>query len=89
MAKTMKIPYPPQTDSITELARFWDEHDLTDFEDALEEVSEPVFQRDDKAAILIHLHRQDAERLKMLASEEGVDYVHLIQAWVIEKLQAA
>ena len=35
----------PQTDSIQELARFWDTHDLTDFEDQLEEVAEPVFER--------------------------------------------
>ena len=35
----------PQTDSIQELAHFWDMHDLTDFEGELEEVSEPVFER--------------------------------------------
>ena len=35
----------PDTDSIEELARFWDTHDLTDFEDQLEEVSGPVFVR--------------------------------------------
>ena len=35
----------PATDSIKELARFWDTHDLTDLEDQLEEVSEPVFER--------------------------------------------
>jgi hypothetical protein len=33
----------PQTDSIQELTKFWDRHDLTDFEDELEEVSDPVF----------------------------------------------
>ncbi len=34
-----------QTDSINELARFWDTHDLTDFEEELMEVAEPVFER--------------------------------------------
>ena len=34
----------PKTDSIQELAHFWDTHDLTDVEDELEEVSEPVFE---------------------------------------------
>ena len=34
----------PKTDSIEDLARFWDTHDLTDFEDQLEEVTEPVFE---------------------------------------------
>jgi hypothetical protein len=35
----------PKTDSIHELASFWDTHDLTDFEDQLQEVNEPVFER--------------------------------------------
>lgn len=40
---TSKIP---QTDSIQELARFWDTHDLMDFADELDEISEPVFERE-------------------------------------------
>ena len=35
----------PHADSVEELARFWQTHDLTDFEDKLEEVTEPVFVR--------------------------------------------
>jgi hypothetical protein len=44
MEKPMNIPKIPQTDSIQELAQFWDTHDLTDFEDELEEVKESVFE---------------------------------------------
>jgi len=40
----MNKPEIPQTDSIEELAQFWDTHELTDFEDELEEVTEPVFE---------------------------------------------
>jgi len=36
----------PKTDSIQELAAFWDSHDATEFESQLEEMSEPVFQRE-------------------------------------------
>ena len=39
----------PQTDSIPELEEFWDTHDLTDYEEELEEVVEPVFQREPKS----------------------------------------
>ena len=38
----MKIP---ETDSIRELAAFWDTHDVTEFADELVEVAEPVFVR--------------------------------------------
>jgi hypothetical protein len=41
----MSEPEIPQSDSIQELAQFWDTHDLTDFEDDLEEIPEPVFER--------------------------------------------
>ena len=45
MEKTIKKHGMPSTDSIEELAKFWDAHDLTDFEEELEEVVEPVFVR--------------------------------------------
>lgn len=41
----MSKPKIPSTDSVEELARFWDTHDATDFEDEVEEVTEPVFVR--------------------------------------------
>jgi hypothetical protein len=44
MEETM-MPHLPTTDSIQELAAFWQHHDVTDFESELEEVTEPVCQR--------------------------------------------
>jgi len=35
----------PKTDSIRELAEFWDSHDVTDFADELVEAGERVFAR--------------------------------------------
>jgi len=37
------------TDSVEELAKFWDSHDLTDFEGEMEEVTDPVFVRAEDA----------------------------------------
>ena len=81
--KTQKLP---QTDSIEELARFWDTHDLTDFEDQLEEVTEPVFQRKLETVMKIHLQPQEAETVKRMAESKGVDQEALIREWVLEKL---
>jgi hypothetical protein len=39
----MKKSKIPPTDSIQELAEFWDAHDLTDFAAEMLEVDEPVF----------------------------------------------
>jgi hypothetical protein len=38
-------PKIPSAESVEGLAKFWDTHDVTDFEDDLEEVTEPVFVR--------------------------------------------
>jgi len=75
----------PQTDSIQEVANFWDTHDLTDFEAELEEVTEPVFERETE--VRIHLPSKEAEAIQSIAKSRGVDSAALIREWVLEKVQ--
>ncbi len=84
----MKARKIPQTDSIEELARFWDTHDLTEFEDQLEEVGEPVFERESKTVITVRLRLQEAEAVKRVAKARGVRQATLLRQWVLEKLQS-
>ena len=79
----------PQTDSIEELAQFWDTHDVTEFEDELEEVEEPVFDRSPQAVMRIRLLPEQAEALKRIAESRGVDQADLVREWVSEKLRAS
>lgn len=81
----MKKSKLPQTDSIQKLAEFWDTHDLTDFEDELEEVAEPVFVRD--VPIQVHLQAPEAEALQQIAQTKGVSAGELICTWVRERLK--
>ncbi len=76
----------PKTDSISELAEFWQAHDLTDFEDELIEVSEPVFQRTER--ISVPLAAEDISALRAKARREHVSEADLISRWVRERLQA-
>jgi predicted DNA binding CopG/RHH family protein len=80
----MKKSKLPQTDSIQELAEFWDTHDLTDFEDELEEVAEPVFVRG--TAIKVPLESGEVEAVEQMAQVKGVSREQLIRAWVLQKL---
>ncbi len=84
--KTAKIP---RTDSIEELARFWDTHDLTEFKEELEEVEEPVFKRRPEAIISLRLPPQEAEAVKRVAKAKGVEEATLLREWVLEKLHAS
>ena len=83
----MNTPRLPQTDSIQELANFWDQHDVTEFEGELDEVREPVFERDRE--ITIHLESDAADAVRAMAKSRGVGDSELIREWVIEKLRAS
>jgi predicted DNA binding CopG/RHH family protein len=85
----MKVQKIPETDSIEELAQFWDTHDLTDFEDQVEEVRESVFQRRPDTVITVRLRRQEIEALKRSAKARGVREAALLHQWVREKLREA
>jgi predicted DNA binding CopG/RHH family protein len=79
----MRTKEIPRTDSIQELAQFWDSHDLTDFAEELEEVSVPAFERG--TAVTIHLSSDEAEAVKRIARSKGIDSADLIREWVEEK----
>lgn len=84
MERPMKKPKPPKTDSIQELAKFWDTHDLTDFEDELEEVTEPVFMRG--TSIKVPLKSGEVKAVEQLAQAKGLSREELVRAWVLQKL---
>ena len=85
MEEEMKSQRIPKTDSIEELARFWDAHDITDFEEELEEVTESVFARR-AYQVTIRLDERESEAVRRIASTRGIEEAALIQEWVREKL---
>lgn len=80
----MKKSKLPKTDSIQKLAAFWDSHDLTDFEDELQEVGEPVFVRG--SAIKVALTSRDIAALERLARSKGVSREQLVRSWVLQRI---
>ena len=78
-----------QTDSVTELARFWDSHDLTEFEDELEEIRETVFDRGGQNVVHVRLRPEQAATLRRIAQAKGIDETELVRDWVDEKLRAS
>jgi predicted DNA binding CopG/RHH family protein len=77
----------PKTDSIQKLAQFWDTHDLTDFQEQLEEVKEPVFER--ATAVTVLLSSGEARAVKRLAKTKGIKDADLIREWVLEKVNGS
>ena len=79
----MKSKKIPQTDSIRELAEFWDTHDLTDFEDELEEVHNPVFQ----PGVTVPLTLKEAKLVNTMAKARGISPRALIQESIGERIE--
>jgi hypothetical protein len=77
MEEPMKKSKMPTTDSIKKLAEFWDRHDLTDFEDELEEVVEPVFVR--ATEIKVPLEAHEAEAVERMAHAKAVSPEQLVR----------
>jgi hypothetical protein len=79
----------PQMDSVAELARFWDVHDLTEFENDLEEAVGPVFDRAEQTVMRVRLRPEEAAALHRIARSKGVDDAELVKEWFNEKLRAS
>jgi hypothetical protein len=86
MERTIRRPRLPDTDSIEELAKFWDAHDLTEFEEHLEEAGEPVFVREKGTSLRIELQAKEAQHLKKIARSKGVKEATVLRQWFVEKL---
>lgn len=74
----------PRTDSIEELSTFWQTHDVTEFEDELEEASGPVFER--AHVVGVPLTGIEHRAVKDAAADRGIDEATLIHEWVKERL---
>ena len=76
----------PNTNSIQELAHFWDTHDVTDYECDLMEVEEQVFGS--RTVIPVALDSSEANFVREIAKQRGVPESEPIQGWVREKIVA-
>ena len=74
----------PSTDSISELAQFWDAHDITDFESELAVVDEPIFAAGPGHRIVLRLSDAEAEAVRAAAQARGVDEATVIREWIRE-----
>ena len=79
----MKDPLP-KTDSIAELAAFWDSHDVTQYEGELVEVASPFARRGE--AVAVPLSKAEHDAVRRIASSRGLPEGDLLHEWVKEKL---
>lgn len=87
MKKKSRIP---DFKNIEEEAKFWDTHDITDFEDELEDV-DIVFdlEKPRDEVLVVRLQKSLKQRLDKIAKNKGLNISTLARMWLIEKLKSA
>jgi len=78
----------PRFSSDEEFAEWVETHDLSEYMDSFEVVTEKskVRRTREKQSIGLDLNRRDLDAIKRLAKTRGIPYKTLIQNWLIEKL---
>ncbi|HUT69481.1 MAG TPA: CopG family antitoxin [Desulfatiglandales bacterium] len=84
MEKGMKIP---EFKTIEEMARFWNTHDITDFENHLIEVKEPLFENMESRIILLMLDSEQYDKLKKIADQKKLNTISLVNEWVTKQIE--
>jgi hypothetical protein len=84
--KRKRDPIPEQFASFEELANFWETHDLTDYEDQLEEVSYKISRKPTRQFVLT-LSDELTKAMRKAIHHEGVSMQTLVNLWVQERLQ--
>lgn len=88
VAKEERKSRIPEFASYEEEARFWDEHDLTEFEDEFEPV-EIEFGRPLGHIISVRLESDEFHRLVAVAKSRDANFVSLAREWVLAAVAQA
>lgn len=85
----MKKSKIPKFRSYKEETKFWDTHNITDFEDETEDV-DIVFElnkpRDE--TLILRLQKNVKKKLEKAARSKGLNVSTLARMWLMEKLQS-
>ncbi|RZB34821.1 MAG: hypothetical protein SRB1_00589 [Desulfobacteraceae bacterium Eth-SRB1] len=76
----------PEFKTLEEMAKFWDNHDLTDFENEMEEVKEPIFKLVSGKVISVMLKPKEYNELKKIADQKKLNTATLVNRWVTKHI---
>ena len=78
----------PTFKTLAEEARFWDNHNITDYWDEMEEVKLEFIPRQKKEqSVTIRLEPELKKRLDQVARKNNLTISTITRLWLIEKLQ--
>ena len=85
-----KVSRIPKFKTYAEEVKFWDTHNVTDFEDETENV-DIVFELDKPRdeTLILRLQKNFKDKLERTARARGLNVSTLARMWLMEKLQSS
>jgi len=77
----------PKFESVDEEVEFWENHDVTDFLDELEDLDDVEYRQGKDRVVSLRLPQEFVDKLKVYARSQEIPYTTLIRRWVIESFR--
>jgi len=77
----------PEFKTLEDMAEFWDCHEITDFEDELEEVKDPVFKNMSRKVVSLIPDADQHNKLRQIADKKKTGTTALINEWVAQHIR--
>ena len=77
----------PEFKSVDEEVEFWENHDVTDFLDELEDLDDVEYKQGKDRVVSVRLPQGLVDKLKTYARSQEIPYTTLIRRWIIDSFR--
>mgnify|MGYP000650923637 CR=1 FL=1 len=77
----------PEFESVDEEVEFWENHDVTDFLDELEDLDDVEYKQGKDRVVSVRLPQGLVDKLKTYARSQEIPYTTLIRRWIIDSFR--
>jgi predicted DNA binding CopG/RHH family protein len=77
----------PKFESVDEEVEFWENHDVTDFLDELEDLDGVEYKQGKDRVVSVRLPQGLVDKLKAYAKSQDIPYTTLIRRWIIDSFR--
>ncbi len=77
----------PEFESVDEEVEFWENHDVTDFLDELEDLNDVEYKQGKDRVVSVRLPQGLVGKLKAYAKSQDIPYTTLIRRWIVDSFR--
>jgi predicted DNA binding CopG/RHH family protein len=77
----------PGFESVDEEVEFWENHDVTDFLDELEDLDDVEYKQGKDRVVSVRLPQELVDKLKAYAKSQEIPHTTLVRRWIIDSFR--